>query len=720
MKLTTENKKSEEVQSEDYSYAEVIRVALRLFEQRYISVIVSYINIVASKLRVFFCCASSQVVLFTLLFRIFFPLCSNDTRWVHVMRTLYRGVPAITYDSVQSLLEQIFTESVQVAKLLLSVLEDTAVLQGQNVTYQSVVLRQRVRNNMIDNIPIMDESDVRLALVVARSVCNAGANRHAQASGNMNNIDQIPLPVSLSLDSSPVSVEAVYESQLCSRCVCMLVLACVASNIRHFLLEKASRDNGNKQSASENDTRVYATLYDVLDKVINNTLSGADRSSSGFHVAVRVAELVRALLVLGTHPHITQDCFDVVNGWFESAYLSNTAEDKNDGVVKLERNSKPILPVPRIQLPPVHDLLLRGLCHVYKTVHKNIRPALLSSILKGIVLGASFTTNGNNWTIVDSNPSDSNTGEMSSTVPAHARRAQSSRHKGEENVQLSVAVSVQPLHELLQYTLYTLCTTATEYVTEAHSIIQSHYTTLLTSRLTSCIALVQNSLIHCCSTSPVIFGMLQSSLQKSIQSTDPQRQFDSLRSLVRLLFAAPEEKQEHVVKTIQHAFSRNAVYSREIVLLLMHYLNTMQTVNEAEEGELDMDTQEDSNGANVDTGEGSRPLARHTLKRLQEMVKLKLDVFFVYDQNDDSVVIFDVTRCISGARSVNTSNSVGVTTVPNAVSILEDVGYLLQLHYQLDLLLYPEDTVHDLQAVISGDVDGYRQGIFNAPTYRIS
>ena len=271
---------------------------------------------------------------------------------------------------------------------------------------------------------------------------------------------------------------------------------------------------------------------------------------------------------------------------------------------------------------------------------------------------------------------------------------------------MCIAILVQPLHELLQCTLYTLCTTATEHVSDAHSSIQPLYTALLSSRVTSCIARVQSSLIHCCYTSPGIFGMLQSSLQKSIQSTDPQRQFDSLRSMVRLLFAAPEEKQEQVVKTIQHAFSRNAVYCCEIVLLLMHYLNAMGTANEANEEELEMDTQDN---INVGCNKESRRLARHTLKRLQEMVKLKLDVCFVHDQYDDTVIKFDETKCISGARSAN-SNTIS-SSVPSAVSILEDMGYLLQLHNQLDLLLYPEETISDLQSVLSGDVDDLRQGI---------
>ena len=51
---------------------------------------------------------------------------------MHVLRKLYKSVPTNTpaYDSVQTLLEQILSESLHVAKLLLSVLEDMCVVHG--------------------------------------------------------------------------------------------------------------------------------------------------------------------------------------------------------------------------------------------------------------------------------------------------------------------------------------------------------------------------------------------------------------------------------------------------------------------------------------------------------------------------------------------------------------------------------------------------------------
>ena len=54
---------------------------------------------------------------------------SRDSRWVHLLRTIYRSIPVAQQHSVESLMEQLLGQSLQISRIIISVIEDTAVHQ---------------------------------------------------------------------------------------------------------------------------------------------------------------------------------------------------------------------------------------------------------------------------------------------------------------------------------------------------------------------------------------------------------------------------------------------------------------------------------------------------------------------------------------------------------------------------------------------------------------
>ena len=112
---------------------------------------------------------------------------SNDVQWVHVLRILYRSVAIQSILTVEALLEQIFTQSVEVAQQLLCALEDAAMALGKAVICKSYDRRSMLALPtesvvLIDGAPIISHYDIRLALVLSRSIFIAGLNNSTEGA----------------------------------------------------------------------------------------------------------------------------------------------------------------------------------------------------------------------------------------------------------------------------------------------------------------------------------------------------------------------------------------------------------------------------------------------------------------------------------------------------------------------------------------------------------
>jgi hypothetical protein len=163
-KLTNSARELEKEQREDFTG--LMKVALRLFEQRYRSILTISSPTNYSLLAL---CACAH---------------SNDVQWVHVLRIVYRCVPNKAILTVEALLESIFAESVQLATLLLSALEDTAVHVGAAVVCGRYKKRTTISiaNESVpqyDGVPVVSHYDIRLALILTRAVFVAGQTQSA-------------------------------------------------------------------------------------------------------------------------------------------------------------------------------------------------------------------------------------------------------------------------------------------------------------------------------------------------------------------------------------------------------------------------------------------------------------------------------------------------------------------------------------------------------------
>ena len=112
---------------------------------------------------------------------------SNDVQWVHVLRILYRSVAIQSILTVEALLEQIFTQSVEVAQQLLCALEDAAMALGKAVICKSYDRRSMLALPtesvvQIDGTPILSHYDIRLALILSRSIFIAGLNNSTEGA----------------------------------------------------------------------------------------------------------------------------------------------------------------------------------------------------------------------------------------------------------------------------------------------------------------------------------------------------------------------------------------------------------------------------------------------------------------------------------------------------------------------------------------------------------
>jgi hypothetical protein len=156
---------AKELPNHSEDFAGVIRVALRLFEQRYP---------LRSRINAFLLCYVTLK-----LGVLFWYAHSNDPQWMHVLRILYRAVPSRSILDVERMLEEVFQEFALASQHLVDALEDAAVCVGRAVvgrTFHKRVLLSLATESvaMYDGVPVISHYDLRLAMIVTRAVNCAG------------------------------------------------------------------------------------------------------------------------------------------------------------------------------------------------------------------------------------------------------------------------------------------------------------------------------------------------------------------------------------------------------------------------------------------------------------------------------------------------------------------------------------------------------------------
>lgn len=643
-----------QAQSEDF--AGVIRVALRLFEQRYANrccfgtvdvmyIVNSILSVGALKVNDYFSLLTH----------------SNDIRWTDVLRVLYRAIPESSIATVEALLEQIFTQSVRVAKLLLCALEDTAVSQGHAVVVNTHVEMPNVEFRRA-GVPEISHFDVRLALILTRAIyVSSCSTNNTGGTVSLNNISEIALPLVLTsglVEGDASSDNMLFEAQLCSRCVFMLLTTCVSLKLSQDL--RYSMYTGDSAV-----TAVSATIRQVILS-LSDLDSGATASSGGWLSDARAQELLKSFLQLGAYPEIPAACLAAVQSWFEERQPPSTDISTD--------NEPTVAPVVELILESSEKLLARMILDVF-CVRSKVRSALLQCVLKGIFCCASSGTladahrKGAGWPAVPKPSSSSQ-----SSTPQTLSTSQSIVEHG---VSTAIADSLLPIHTLLQDVFAQLCVRHSKSLLEHSSIIETQFPTLIQAPIPQVTDSFLRSVTAVCTHSTPIFALVHTHLLKNVQGADAHKAIAAVRLLIPLLFIVNEAQQKEVLNIVAHVFTRTAVFSREACVLLIAQLRELQ------------------NGPLCFVEKAPAPF----LMRLQELVNSKLSTCF------SDVVVEKGTSAKTETVFVPSLCVTPSTGVEQSIQITEDVHHYLLLSWELEMLLNPNEAQRQMAVLAENMVN---------------
>lgn len=507
-----------------------------------------------------------------------FPFCSvviysNDVRWTYVLRVLYRAIPERSLATVEALLEQIFTQTVQVAQLLLCALEDTAVWLGRTVVTRSFLKKATIEGIVAeyDGVPEISHFDVRLALIIARAIyVSSCSTNNSGGSVSLNNISEIALPLLLSgslVDGDSSCEQMVLEAHLSSRSVFMLVLCCVSLLLAQELRYKTY----NSDSIA---TSVGSTLNQIIYSV--SSPSAPSSSSGGWLGDARAQELLKCFLQLGAYPELPAACLALTNSWFEELRkeeLRNKEEEEAcDGEGgEDEQKENTVSTEARVVLGSGPELLCNMIQEVFRA-RQNLQPAVLMCLLKGIVScspgGVSARSNSvyHSQSQRTATSSSSSSSAPSSVAVAHQPESSSGSHS-------EVPDKLLPIHDLMQEVLARLCERHRTAVAKHVGVIQTQFGAVVHAPSLEVVQTFLCSLVSVCAESTPIFAVVHGHLLKQVQVADPHKVMSAVRVIVPLLFAVTPAQQAEVLGSLAHVLARASVFSREACVLLFRQLD---------------------------------------------------------------------------------------------------------------------------------------------------
>lgn len=692
------------LQTHSEDYAGVIRVILRLFEQ------------------------------------------SQDSSWSHVIRVLYCAVPSHALIQVEVLLEQILSQSLYVAQLLLCAIEDTAVQVGKLVvtrSYENVSIHEYYTE--YDGIPSVKCSDLSLALLIIRSMSLSKSNTTTNNNGNVNSneSDEIALPFIATISRDTLAQHC--EAQLSSRTLFMLLLSCTIVQ-----LIEPNRNHSNTVvyevdgSANHIHKPFIELIMDNLNRIIttDKTVTISHSSVSTWIHSSRVQELVTAFFTLGTYSQLFQSCKDEMNSWMIQSphFVTNqlACNQHHSSISDLYKEFDEL----KYEIV-LNEFILR----MFKLLDCT-KSAILCSVLRGILHCAELLdpaavssnnpldlfSNSSSNTLVNNTSSSSNSNNRSSKVLSTTTSAMNDVNNNNKPKQLPDSYqNYLNLLDLLQIVLKQLCMRFSQDIATRSSIIQLYFNNLSILKYTIA-QYALHSFIPVAIYSDTIYSLLLSLGRKYIQNSIATQKILAIHLLIPLFFAVNDQQQLEISHTLSYMFQLSIVYCKEIYSLCLYYLqkvdgNTIcnsdnyysDNSNENEDNLFELFNFNNAKDYNdIDDDKSNDNLVNNdiipfivctkkTLLILKELINKRLKNLFTYKQHNyhhhnhhqqEEEYCFDPLLCIQKIELSSTTPPPPLSSKQpqqqqgiKQCTYNEDIYQLLQLAWCIDMKLDRKATI---------------------------
>lgn len=499
---------------------------------------------------------------------------------------------------VERMLEEVFQEFALASQHLIDALEDCVVAIGRAVvtrTYRKRTLLSLATDSvtLYDGVPVVSHHDLRLALAVTRAVDCAGRRagswqgsvQHHVAvlvhltfnpslpclftgsGGSLNHMNEIPLPSVLDLRdgmSAPIHAsdfgdapEATYDERVTARCLYILLLTCAALEIAELQRFGEFRPENTRTIVMDQVRYSIQQLRKDCDSGDNESGAADTASASastgpepeltrGWLCDARAQELIQMVLQLATHPDLGSAAEAVVNSWMAT---------NNDTIMQFRTEE-------------VRELVFAQVFGMMA----NMQPAIVTCVLKGLIACSAQDERR----ATDAYGAGAVPGEVASSSSSSGRTAPTAvaveplPSSGPIVTVMTIQPRFLPLHCALVRLLQNICTnTLGVRVIDA---INLYFPTVVSLPVAGTVQAFLLALVPLCAQSQALFGRLHGYLQKRVQSTDEAKQLTAVLVLVPLLFAVSAPQQTEVARTVSFVFTRSAVVSREMYVLILGQL----------------------------------------------------------------------------------------------------------------------------------------------------
>ena len=644
---------------------------------------------------------------------------SHDMQWVHVLRVIYRSVPNSNIATVEALFEQICQESIQITQMLLCAMEDCTIQIGTMViqnTYKKRSLLSLTSGSiyLYDDLPVVSHYDVRLVLILSRSIVTSNrlynttqnttssSNTNSSSSSSylsINHQNEIPWPAATmsGINSQPIPEQnlqcnTVFDSQLSTRCIFMLLLTCTALEIIEQI-RFGEYKTGNMNVIFQNMIK-----YSILQE--NNENNTINKERMQYNCAwiydERAKEIIKISILLSRYSNIANICILQLQTWLKDHSLLK---------LSIKKNSFFLLPT------ALEDCVL-----VAYRCRENMRGAIVSFLLNGVV---TCTATSGSSTVVhaSSNVVGSSSGNSSTNTTNYNSNTNSNITQLDSNrlSEKKIPEELSAVTTLLQQCFFRICAIQEYINTSILTRIQQKFT-ILTSTISIQYVLqkfIVSLLLLCKHAENNVFSLVLNYLQKSIQHKNNIIQCSASYLLISLLYSVPVLQQEEIVRTICFGFSRTSTCCREVYCRSLQYLlptttaTGSTTINTDAGGSSSTSSADPSDSAYDSNMHHSEPveLQERTLIYRRDSLQRKLSEQFTPPSNT-SIINSATTSASASNKAVDEEEEYvfnphfALKPITSGTIILEDIQDSLFLLWVLALKINADQALYDISLLI--------------------